>query len=117
MLMIKVEFFKASMFGELALKLIHTSAEYVNCSQIEMILKEFWFKFKYLSSCQKHNNREQELRRWTISTLTLTSSYAPPVDVISIIIAIVETTMYLFIHSYKVDINSAMKPKHILWHV
>jgi len=115
--MIKVEFFKASMFGELAPKFIHTYAEHVNCSQIEMILNEFWFKFKYLSSCQKHNNREQELRRWTISTLTLTSSYAPPVDGISIIIAIVETTMYLFIHSYKVDINSAMKPKHILWHV
>jgi hypothetical protein len=41
MLMIKVEFFKASMFGELALKFINTSAEHVNSSEIQMILKEF----------------------------------------------------------------------------
>jgi hypothetical protein len=31
------------MFGELALKFIHTSAEHV--SEIQMILKEFWCKF------------------------------------------------------------------------
>ena len=50
--MIKVDFYKASLFGELVLKFIET------------ILKEFWFKFKYLSSGQKHNNKEQELCRW-----------------------------------------------------
>lgn len=41
MLVIKVEFFKASMFGKLALKFIHTSVEHSNSSEIQMILKEF----------------------------------------------------------------------------
>jgi hypothetical protein len=40
MLLIKVEFIRASMFEELALKLIHTSTEHGNCSETEMILKE-----------------------------------------------------------------------------
>jgi len=62
--LIKVQFCKASVFGELALKFIHTSVEYFNSRQMKMILKEFWFKFKYLSSGQKHNNKEQELCRW-----------------------------------------------------
>ena len=41
MLMIKVEFFKTSVFGKLALKFIHTSATHVNSSEIQMILEEF----------------------------------------------------------------------------
>jgi len=65
MLMIKVEFFKASMFGELALKFIHTSAEHV--SEIQVILKEFWYKFlpkgkiKWMDDA---DDREQELCSW-----------------------------------------------------
>ena len=39
--MIKVEICKASVFGELALKFIHTSAEHFNSRQMKMILKEF----------------------------------------------------------------------------
>jgi len=39
--MIKVEFCKASVFGELALKFIHTPAEHFNSRQMKMILKNF----------------------------------------------------------------------------
>ena len=39
--MIKVEFCKAYVFGELALKFIHTPAEHFNSRQMKMILKNF----------------------------------------------------------------------------
>jgi hypothetical protein len=40
MLLIKVEFIRASMFEEVTLKFIYTSAQHANSSETEMIFKE-----------------------------------------------------------------------------